>query len=441
MKWLLGVLGGMVWRIQLLASFSLLTIYPLLAILVVNGALFKSSQGSEILLDFWDANYLQDPLQFFPHAPRFYLLVITVLFGFSIWSIARLLCDVPAKRTLSGFSRIRAENPDAWFLRCVGPVCLAAAAMGPLLLVLVVDWSEESFTVTMARSQMHQVMFDRGAKAIGAAIVAAIVVFIALMPQARQVKHRVAEGFGVSDTARRWRRTLRATFLILSTAVALLLLWYMPGTPFSEEANEMSVHGVRTTYFVGPKLWLGIPLAVAVVVAYCCRRSARFLLTQGLSRRPPDRMKRAPLAGVCVSLVLASAIIGWIWVQPVEAAQRIGVVALLISVGVFWSATMSLTFVIVPQRLGGPSLAAVPVLLFFAFGSSVDNHELRSVATLPDPKTYFAKNNLALSQCLQSERLETARKLDETLLAWLRERIPKQLDSQHVGADRKLSHL
>ncbi|MBQ0961643.1 hypothetical protein KAK06_22070 [Ideonella sp. 4Y11] len=102
---------------------------------------------------------------------------------------------------------------------------------------------------------------------------------------------------------------------------------------------------------------------------------------------------------------------------------------MIASICTFWATMMSLFFVVLPQRLGAPSLAAAPFLLVLIFGHSVDNHKIPSLASQPDPKSLFSENSKSLSQCFRTERLETTNELDLRLLNWINARTIKQGES------------
>lgn len=167
--------GGVIWRAQMLLSLALLLVFPLAAILLVNGALFWTSQGAELIQDLWAGYPIQDRVSIFNIRGWSYLYISTIVlvFGLSIWSTTCLLCEPNHRKTWIGFARIRTNSSEAIFLRKNAPFALPLFAAAPLTFVIVIYSVErmgfsggDSHPLIMARIS-HLMLWLGGVALIG----------------------------------------------------------------------------------------------------------------------------------------------------------------------------------------------------------------------------------------------------------------------------------
>jgi hypothetical protein len=88
--------------------------------------------------------------------------------------------------------------------------------------------------------------------------------------------------------------------------------------------------------------------------------------------------------------------------------------------------------VVLPRRLGGPSLAILPLILFVLFSGRNDNHEVTATKLPYETLQNFWLDGKAVEDCLNSENQLALKQLDTQLLAWLRARAPSNKASTPV---------
>jgi hypothetical protein len=415
----LAYLGRVLWRLQLIGSFVALNVFPIAAALLVNGLLLFTSQGSELIQDLWGQRFIQDGYASPSPVQLILAGVATLIWSCILWVTSRLLCDTQTPKTLVGFARIRTNVPEALFVRRVGPTLLALCSAAPLgSMLLVATW-----TAIALHRQDKDLLLDRALWAEWYAALGLVAIFLLLYEVLGRWRSALATLLTPMPMSL-WGRRARALVLVVGSLALLLALVALPGTPVGDELTPESVHGKGLNYyrnaFSAESL---IALAIGLALLFVGHVGIRSSLARSWSK-PRDLPRTRPLlALLLVQLVVCTGLVVLLVHDGVGTAQQIGLLLLLMGVGTFWSTLFSLGLVILPQRLGGPSLAVVPLVFFVLFSGRNDNHEMPAATALKFPLVPLDTGG-ALEECLKAEDFASRTQLDAQLGAWLRAHMP-----------------
>jgi hypothetical protein len=127
-----------------------------------------------------------------------------------------------------------------------------------------------------------------------------------------------------------------------------------------------------------------LTLVIVAIVAYS------MLFTRARNRTWVDQLVKTPKARdqwvLAISAFVLLAFYTWIFLQTIRDIaypRQIGPIAVLLYALGLWQLVASLLFVFLPSRLGLPSLALVPILIFAYLSNQNDNHSIDAKMRLP----------------------------------------------------------
>lgn len=415
---------SVIWRFQVVMSFAVLNIYPVAAAVLVNGVLFGTAQGEEIIQDlsFGGSIYHSHHGLSWQHG---LVMFSTLLFASTIWSTSRLLCDTPAGKTLAGFVRVRVDMPDANFVRYVGPVFLAATAAAPIMLVCIVNALAKIDPGILSVRHDPNLLLDRALDGLYIFMITSLGIFILLYHNFGQWKTGLMSAMGLHAATCAVRVWQAIAFLIGASILALILLTF-PGNPEPEPLDVYTTHVNSNTHstFDGAELETLGMLILSAVLLFVGRATINLWLTHNFSTSlSPFRRGHAIYTGI---LFFTCALVVWgLLVDSVRVAQGLGFIPMLMAVCTFWSILFSVGLVTTPQYLGIPSLAVLPVVLFVMFSGLNDNHQLQAVTERKSGLQLFGLPILGsqLQACLAKENKAATERLDDDLRAWIMARV------------------
>lgn len=402
--------------------FVVLNIFPVVAAVLVNGVIFGTAQGEEIIQDlsFGASIYHSHYGLSWQHG---LIMFSTLLFASAIWSTSRLLCDTPPSRTLARFVRVRADMPDANFVRYVGPLFLAVMAAAPMTLVFIVNILAKIDPGILSIRHDPNLLLDRAFDGLYSFMVASLGIFILLYHKLGQWKTNLTSAMGLHVTTCAVRVWQGIAFLIGASILALILLTFY-GNPMSDQLDVYTIHENSNLHFNfdGAPLETLAMLVLSAVLLFVGRATINLWFTHNFSA-PSFPFRRGLAIYTGILFFVCTLVVYGLWVDNVRVAQAMGFIPMLMAVCIFWSILFSAGLVVTPQYFGVPSLALLPVAFFVMFSGLNDNHQLQAVTERKSGTELFGHLGEKLYRCLLEENKTATAHLDDDLRAWILARV------------------
>jgi hypothetical protein len=196
--------------------------------------------------------------------------------------------------------------------------------------------------------------------------------------------YRFGASVMVARRLNRLQRSIPASLPIVAFVIALaaasLLIQIVPAVPEGLR-QSLAASGFGITLdelrpLITPIETL-LPLTIATTIAYS------MWFTRARNRIWVDQLAKAPEAFeqwiFVVNVFALLAFYAWVFLQTVRDSaysRQIGTISVLLYALGLWQLVASLLFVFLPSRLGLPSLALLPILIFACLSNQNDNHSI-----------------------------------------------------------------